>query len=141
MSVPILQSWKRYKLCGHKTTLQRYYVATYRVLGTRYAVSTAVGNAMPCHHNIVDTTGTTYTFYEKRNEKKQSKRKQYQGAKKTNRKRRRKTNERKLEEIICRAPFPAREVANTSKITSGKKNTHTTKTPLLVSRVIIQRTK
>ena len=56
------------------------------VPGTRYAVSTAVGNcfffifflllfllvpfiifahnAMPCHDTTVDTTGTTYTFYE-----------------------------------------------------------------------------
>ena len=38
--------------------------ATYQVPGTRYAVSTAVGNAMPCHNNNkLDTTGTTYTFY------------------------------------------------------------------------------
>ena len=31
---------------------------------TRYAVNTAMGNEMPCHHTIIDTTGTTYTFYE-----------------------------------------------------------------------------
>ena len=38
----------RYMFCGHKATPQRYYVATYR-----YAVSTAVGNAMPCHHTTL----------------------------------------------------------------------------------------
>ena len=43
VSVPILEPKKRYKFCGHKATPQRYYVAT-------YAVSTAVGNAKPCHH-------------------------------------------------------------------------------------------
>ena len=36
---------KRYKLCGHKDTRQRYYVAT-------HAVSTVVGNAMPCHQIV-----------------------------------------------------------------------------------------
>ena len=36
---------KRHKLCGHKATPQRYYVAT-------YAVSTAVGNAMPCYRTL-----------------------------------------------------------------------------------------
>ena len=45
--VPILQSQKRYKFCGHEPTPQKYYVAT-------YAVSTAVVNAMPCHHIIYD---------------------------------------------------------------------------------------
>ena len=34
-------------LYGHKTTSQRYYVAT-------YAVSTAVGNTMPCHYTGYD---------------------------------------------------------------------------------------
>ena len=36
--------------CGHKTTPQRYYVVTYYIPGTWYAVSTVVGNPMPCHH-------------------------------------------------------------------------------------------
>ena len=43
-----------------------YMVAKLRhrdtTLPRMYAVSTAVGNAIPCHH-ILDTTGTTYTFY------------------------------------------------------------------------------
>ena len=46
VSVSILQSQKRYKLCGPPQ--QRYYVAT-------YAVSTAVGNAMLEAYSFVTT--------------------------------------------------------------------------------------
>ena len=56
------------------TTPQRHDVATYQVPVCRK--STAAGNAMPCRL-LIDTTGTTYTFYEiSRNIRKQSKRKQ-----------------------------------------------------------------
>ena len=52
-----------------------------------YAVSTAVGNAMPCHHTTytVVTTGTTYTFHE--TEKRKGTIKEKTATKKTNRKR------------------------------------------------------
>ena len=56
----------------------RYYVGTYQV--PWYAVSTAVGSAMPCH---LDTTGTTYIFYEM--EKRKETIKEKTKTKKTNR--------------------------------------------------------
>ena len=64
------------KLRDRDTTLPR----------TRYAISTAVGNAIPCHHTInsLDTTGTTYTFYEM--EKRKETIKEKTKTNKTNRK-------------------------------------------------------
>ena len=47
----ILEEIPWYKLCGHKATPQIDYVAT-------YAVSTAVGNAMPCHRTRYDRHDT-----------------------------------------------------------------------------------
>ena len=46
---------------NYGTEILHYYVP-----GTRYAISTAVNNAMPCHHTTaVDMTGRIYTFYER----------------------------------------------------------------------------
>ena len=57
----------------------------------------------------------TYTFYGiKKRERKQKQLKRNKNRKKTNRKRQiKEMKAKKLEEIICRAPPPAGEMANT----------------------------
>ena len=51
--VTTLQSYEKYKLCGHKIPTQRYYIVMQWAEGT-----------MQCHVIVWDTTGTAYTFYE-----------------------------------------------------------------------------
>ena len=75
---------------------------------TRYAVSSAVGNAMSSYQ--LDTTGTTYTFYETgKKEAIKNKTK----TRKTNRKRKKQKRESKNQKKQLVKPPPAGEVANT----------------------------
>ena len=81
-----------------------------------YAVSTAVGNAVPCSSYILDTTGTTYTFYVIEKQKKQSKKE------KTNRKRKRRTNRKETGRNNLSCPAPRRRGGQHLKKNQLEKN-------------------
>ena len=83
---------------------------------------------MKCHVIILDTTGTTYTFYEIEKQKETKKNKNKKDKSKE------KGNKQTIEETSCRAT-PAGDVADTSKERAGKKKNKRRKMPLLVSRV------
>ena len=82
---------------------------------TRYAVGTAVGNAMSCHHTGYDRHDINIPKIEKRKESKRNKNKEDKSEEK-----KKKKKKYRVEETNCRAP-PAGNVANTSKERAGRK--------------------
>ena len=88
-------------------------------------------SAMQCHAIILDTTCTTYTFYEIEKRKE---------TKKTHEQRRRvgreeETKIKKVEETNCRAPPPQAMWQTLEKNDLEKKRNKKKKTSLLVNRV------